>query len=114
MAKELNVPVVTLSQLSRATEKRGADQRRPMLSDLRESGSIEQDADIVLFLYREDYYSNGEAVSYTHLLNDIGLVGQSMPLLQEELCRDCKKCIVVDGCKIPVSYTHLDVYKRQE
>ena len=65
MAKELNVPVVTLSQLSRATEKRGADQRRPMLSDLRESGSIEQDADIVLFLYREDYYSNGEAPSET-------------------------------------------------
>lgn len=65
MAKELNVPVLTLSQLSRATEKRGADQRRPMLSDLRESGSIEQDADIVLFLYREDYYSNQEAPSET-------------------------------------------------
>ncbi|MDD5952538.1 MAG: replicative DNA helicase [Oscillospiraceae bacterium] len=57
MAKELNVPVITLSQLSRATEKRGNDQRRPLLSDLRDSGSIEQDADIVLFLYREDYYS---------------------------------------------------------
>jgi replicative DNA helicase len=57
MAKELNVPVICLSQLSRATEKRGNDQRRPMLSDLRDSGSIEQDADIVLFLYREDYYS---------------------------------------------------------
>ena len=54
MAKELNVPVVVLSQLSRATENRTG--RRPMLSDLRESGSIEQDADIVMFLYRESYY----------------------------------------------------------
>ena len=63
MAKELNVPVITLSQLSRATEKRGNDQRRPMLSDLRDSGSIEQDADIVLFLYREDYYSNVDGPS---------------------------------------------------
>lgn len=54
MAKEINVPVITLSQLSRASEQR-AD-HRPQLSDLRDSGSIEQDADIVLFLYREGYY----------------------------------------------------------
>lgn len=56
MAKELNVPVVLLSQLSRASEQRA--EHRPLLSDLRDSGSIEQDADIVLFLYREDYYNN--------------------------------------------------------
>ena len=54
LAKEMNVPVITLSQLSRAAEKR--DDHRPQIADLRDSGSIEQDADIVLFLYREGYY----------------------------------------------------------
>jgi replicative DNA helicase len=58
MAKELNVPIMCLSQLNRDNEKRGKDDRRPQLSDLRESGSIEQDADIVMGLYRDDYYND--------------------------------------------------------
>lgn len=61
LAREIDCPIIVLSQLSRAVEARKGDEKKPVLSDLRESGSIEQDADIVMFLYREDYYKKEES-----------------------------------------------------
>jgi len=58
MAKELHIPILCCSQLSRGTEKNNGNNKRPMLSDLRDSGSIEQDADSVIFIYRDEYYKN--------------------------------------------------------
>lgn len=66
LARELKVPIIVVSQLSRNTEQRG-DNKRPMLSDLRDSGSIEQDADVVMLLYRDDYYK-----AYKKNLDDMG------------------------------------------
>lgn len=79
MAKELEVPVIALSQLSRAPEMR--QNHRPILSDLRESGAIEQDADLVMFLYRDDYYDEdtekkniSEVIIAKHRNGSIGTV----------------------------------------
>lgn len=89
LARELNVPIITLSQLNRGVESRQI--KKPMLSDLRESGSLEQDADIVMFLYREDYYTpDTERKNITDIIiakHRNGPVGEVQLLFRKEFTK---------------------------
>ena len=106
LARDLNIPVIAVSQLSRAVEKR--DSQRPVMSDLRDSGNIEQDADIVILLYREDYYADKKT---SKAANKKG--GQLTGAEKYELAKEQKEKEL--GSEIPgnASYTEVIVAKNR-
>jgi replicative DNA helicase len=99
LAKELNVPVLALSQLSREVEKRGGD-KKPQLSDLRESGSIEQDADVVMFIYRDEMY-NGKESKKPHIAEILIRKHRNGPIGEVELYFDGEKTSFKNLAKTP-------------
>jgi replicative DNA helicase len=101
LAKELNVPVLALSQLSRAVEQRGGD-KKPQLSDLRESGSIEQDADVVMFIYRDEMYTGKESKK-PHVAEILIRKHRNGPTGEVELFFDGEKTSFKNLAKAPQS-----------
>ncbi|MBI2355668.1 MAG: replicative DNA helicase [Candidatus Doudnabacteria bacterium] len=99
LAKELNVPVLALSQLSRAVEQRGGD-KKPQLSDLRESGSIEQDADVVMFIYRDEMYTGKES-RRPHVADILIRKHRNGPTGEIELFFDAEKTSFKNLAKAP-------------
>ena len=109
LARELQVPIIVVSQLSRDVEKRG-ENKRPILSDLRDSGSIEQDADVVMLLYREDYYKNSKAPN-----NNAGNKKMSNLSGSErfEMVKEQKEKITGEPMGGDVSYVEVNVAKNR-
>src|SRR4029078_1646915 len=101
LAKELNVPILALSQLSRAVEQRGGD-KKPQLSDLRESGSIEQDADVVMFIYRDEMYA-GKDSKKPHVADILIRKHRNGPTGEIELFFDGEKTSFKNLAKSPPS-----------